>query len=119
MRRPVVGSRGEASRIVIAVARRVRPLAEDTGLVSLPASTRSPLNELVRRIEIAFGLMSIMVLLVWVDSEGYTDNQDGEVSKTDAIYYATVTMTTTTPSSDSTRRSRSTPASTPSTSESS
>ncbi|MGH3507853.1 MAG: potassium channel family protein [Nocardioidaceae bacterium] len=91
----VVGSGGEASRIVVAVARRVRPLAEDSGLVRLPASTRSPLNELIRRIAIAFGLMAVMVLLVWVDSEGYTDNQDGVVSKTDAIYYATVTMTTT------------------------
>ena len=91
----VVGSSGEASRIVVAVARRVRPLAEDSGLVRLPASTRSPLNELVRRIAIALGLMAVMVLLVWVDSEGYTDNQDGVVSKTDAIYYATVTMTTT------------------------
>jgi voltage-gated potassium channel len=83
------------SRIVIAVARRRRRRGEDAGLVQLPASTRSPLNELLRRILIAFGLMTIMVLLVWADSGGYTDNQDGEVSKTDAIYYATVTMTTT------------------------
>ena len=73
----------------------MRRLAEDSGLVRLPASTRSPLNELSRRILIAFGLMAVMVLLVWADSGGYTDSQDGEVSKTDAIYYATVTMTTT------------------------
>ncbi len=61
----------------------------------LPAGTRSPLSELSRRMLIAGGLLAVMVLLVWLDADGYTDNQDGEVSRTDAIYYATVTMTTT------------------------
>jgi voltage-gated potassium channel len=77
------------------VARLRRRLSEDSGIVRLPASTRSPLAELGIRLAIALGLMAAMVTLVWVDRDGYTDNWDGEVSYTDAIYYATVTMTTT------------------------
>jgi voltage-gated potassium channel len=73
----------------------MRWLAEEPGLVLLPASTRTPLNQLLRRVLFAVGLMAVMVLLVWFDSDGYTDSVDDEVSKTDAIYYATVTMTTT------------------------
>lgn len=64
-------------------------------LVSLPASTRSPVLELFRRFLIALGLLTVMVLIVVVDRDGYTDNYDGKVGLIDSIYYATVTLTTT------------------------
>jgi len=37
----------------------------------------------------------IVVALVWFDRGSYTDNQDGHVTLIDAIYYATVTISTT------------------------
>jgi voltage-gated potassium channel len=64
-------------------------------LVSLPARTASPGVELLRRGLMALMLLLIMVLIVWVDRDAYTDNYDGEVGLIDAIYYATVTLTTT------------------------
>jgi len=44
---------------------------------------------------IALGLLGAMVLLVVLDADGYDDSVDGTVSVTDALYYATVTLTTT------------------------
>lgn len=41
------------------------------------------------------GLLTVMVLIVVVDRDGYTDNLDGDVDLIDSIYYATVTLTTT------------------------
>ena len=64
-------------------------------LVSLPARTSSPAVELLRRALLALGLVAIIVILVWVDRDSYTDNHDQKVSLVDAIYYATVTITTT------------------------
>ena len=40
-------------------------------------------------------LVALVVSLVWFDRDSYTDNYDGTVSLIDAIYYATVTITTT------------------------
>jgi voltage-gated potassium channel len=64
-------------------------------LVSLPARTASPSVELMRRGLMALLLLLIMVLIVWVDRDAYTDNYDGQVGFIDAVYYATVTLTTT------------------------
>jgi len=64
-------------------------------LVSLPARTSSPAVELLRRGLLALALVAIIVLLVWIDRDSYTDNHDQQVSLVDAIYYATVTITTT------------------------
>ena len=41
------------------------------------------------------GLLAIVVSLVYFDRDAYTDNWDGSVTLIDAIYYATVTITTT------------------------
>ena len=64
-------------------------------LVNLPARTTSPAVELLRRGMIALLLLLIVVLIVWVDRDSYTDNYDGTVDLIDAVYYATVTITTT------------------------
>lgn len=64
-------------------------------LVSLPARTSSPARELGKRAMMALGLLAIVVSLVWFDRGAYTDNHDGSVTLIDAIYYATVTITTT------------------------
>lgn len=68
------------------------------GKVSLPDHGRSPWWQLTRRLLMAVGILVGTVLLVWFDNEGYVDNNDlpdRYVSFTDAIYYTTVTLSTT------------------------
>ena len=64
-------------------------------LVSLPARSSSPAVQLLRRGLLALLLLSLVVLLVWIDRYSYRDSYDGTVDLIDAIYYATVTITTT------------------------
>lgn len=65
-------------------------------LVSLPRIETSPFKELGRRAIIAFTLLALSTLIVYLDRDAYIDNtaQDG-VSLIDALYYSTVTVTTT------------------------
>jgi voltage-gated potassium channel len=69
------------------------------GHLKLPASTRSPWWQLTRRLLLALGILVATVLLVYVDRGGYRDNADpdhgGAISLVDAIYYSTVTLSTT------------------------
>lgn len=52
--------------------------------------------ELVRRAVFAFALLLFSTLLVWLDRGAYIDNVNGDgVGFIDALYYSTVTMTTT------------------------
>ncbi len=64
-------------------------------LISLPARSSSPAGELGRRALLALALLGIVVAVVWFDRDSYTDNSDGAVNLIDAVYYATVTITTT------------------------
>ena len=68
-----------------------------TGLLKLPATTRSPWWELGRRVLMAVGILVFTVLLVYFDRDGYNDANDPthKVSFIDAIYYTTVTLSTT------------------------
>lgn len=68
---------------------------EQRGQVSLPERARSPWWELGRRLLLALAILSGTVLLVWFDRDGYADNADGHVDFLDAIYYTTVTLSTT------------------------
>ncbi len=74
--------------------RRDRPWTHEA-LISLPARTASPVAELARRALLALLLVFMIVALVYFDRDAYTDNHDGTVSLVDAIYYATVTISTT------------------------
>src|SRR5690606_17597813 len=64
-------------------------------LVFLPARSTSPVRALGRRVLIGLLLLAIIVAIVWFDRDSYNDNADGTVDLIDALYYATVTMTTT------------------------
>ena len=71
---------------------------QDTrGRVRLPAIARSPFWELSRRLLLAVAILAFTVGLVYVDRGGYRDNADPshEVDLVDAIYYTTVTLSTT------------------------
>jgi voltage-gated potassium channel len=71
--------------------------ARTRGRVALPEKVRSPWWELGRRMLAAIGILVGTVLLVWFDREAYADNNDptGSVGLIDAIYYTTVTLSTT------------------------
>lgn len=65
--------------------------------VKLPAHALTPGRALGVRLLIAVGLLATIVLLVYLDRDGYRDNAfpDGEVDLLDTVYYSTVTLTTT------------------------
>jgi voltage-gated potassium channel len=63
--------------------------------VRLPEIERSPWWELGRRMVMAFGVLALTVIIVYLDRDGYTDTTDGEVDFVDAMYYTTVTLSTT------------------------
>ena len=75
-----------------------RVLAPTLGKVTLPDRARSPWWELGRRLLIAAGILIGTVALVWFDRKGYRDGNDPPyfaVDLVDAIYYTTVTLSTT------------------------
>ncbi len=65
-------------------------------MVSLPFRTTTPVVELARRFSLALLLLLVSTFIVWFDRGSYVDNtaHDG-ISFVDAIYYSTVTVTTT------------------------
>ncbi len=67
------------------------------GRVSLPEKVRSPWWELSRRMLLALAILVGTALIVWFDRGNYQDNNDptGAVGMIDAIYYTTVTLSTT------------------------
>lgn len=76
---------------------RVDSVHPSVGRVSLPDQTRSPWWELGRRLLAALAILVGTVLLVYADRDGYTDGNDptNTISWIDAIYYTTVTLSTT------------------------
>ncbi|GAA3471888.1 potassium channel family protein [Nonomuraea roseola] len=63
--------------------------------VRLPALAISPIRAVLRRIAYACAALGVVFLLVALDLDGYKDSYDGKVSLLDALYYATVTVSTT------------------------
>jgi voltage-gated potassium channel len=55
----------------------------------------APYVAILRRVGIALAVVLVNWLLVVVERDGYTDAQDGHVSVIDALYYTTVTLSTT------------------------
>lgn len=64
-------------------------------LVILPIRASSPARQLLHRALVGVVLLAIIVTIVYLDRDAYTDGHDGTVNFIDALYYATVTMTTT------------------------
>jgi voltage-gated potassium channel len=81
---------------------------EVEGSVRLPAIGLDPVRAIARRVLIALGVLVVVVFIVWLDRTGYNDTSDGEIDLLDALYYSTVSLSTTgygdiTPVSDSAR----------------
>ncbi|WP_345711449.1 potassium channel family protein, partial [Kineococcus glutinatus] len=68
----------------------------DVERVQLPARRAiGPLRSILLRFALAGGLVLLNWALVLVERDSYTDSRDGEVSVIDALYYTTVTLSTT------------------------
>jgi len=63
--------------------------------VVLPRRAVPPLAVLGRRLAIALGLASFVAVVAYLGRSGYRDSGGGEIGIVDAIYYATVSITTT------------------------
>lgn len=74
---------------------RSAPQGSGRGTVSLPERSRSPWWALGKRLFAALAILVGTVILVYVDREGYRDVADDSVSLSDALYYTTVTLSTT------------------------
>ncbi|MDQ3404456.1 MAG: potassium channel family protein [Actinomycetota bacterium] len=91
---------------------RLRPLTpkntDYTGMIRMPEGHVSPVTAIIRRIIGALFFLFLAVIIVYLDRDGYRDNNGDGISFLDAIYYATVSLSTTgygdiTPVSDSAR----------------
>lgn len=81
---------------------------ELVGILRMPESSVSPVTAIARRIIWAVLALFSAVLIVYLDRDGYRDVNDDGISFLDAVYYATVSLSTTgygdiTPASDSAR----------------
>ncbi|NUS13955.1 MAG: potassium channel family protein [Streptomyces sp.] len=63
--------------------------------VSFPRRTAGPLVQVSRRLLMALLVLAVTVVLVYADRRGYHDSADDSVSFLDALYYSTVTLSTT------------------------
>ena len=64
-------------------------------LVNVPRRERAPFTAIMRRIAFAIGLVVFVALVVRIGRDGYTDVTGNDISFLDALYYASVTVTTT------------------------
>ena len=84
---------------------RPRPLASTYGgvvpnragdtLVRLPRGPAAPQKAVLQRMLLALLVLLTTVGVVYLDRHGYRDSTDGSVSLLDALYYSTVTLSTT------------------------
>jgi len=65
------------------------------GTVYLPERSVHPLRQIGRRLWYALAIMLIVFLLVLLDSDGYKDANNEQLNWVGALYYTTVTLSTT------------------------
>lgn len=91
-----------------AMARRADEHVVPTRVMLPRRVVDGPARQVAKRLMMALMVLAATVLIVWVDRGGYHDAADGKVDLLDAVYYATVTLSTTgygdiTPYSDGAR----------------
>ncbi|GHJ49542.1 NAD-binding protein of Kef-type K+ transporter [Catellatospora sp. TT07R-123] len=79
----------------MAAARRATPDEIAVGLINLPERRYDPVRQIRSRVCYGLAILAAVVLLVMADRNGYRDGADGKMSWLDALYYATVTLSTT------------------------
>jgi voltage-gated potassium channel len=66
------------------------------GALRMPDKVQSPFVSLMKRVSIALGSLLAAALIVYFGRDGYVDNNgEGPISFNDALYYATVSLSTT------------------------
>jgi len=63
--------------------------------IRFPASDRSPLKTLLLRMALAVGLLLFVTMVAYLGRDGYRDSNGTPVGFLDALYYSTVSITTT------------------------
>jgi voltage-gated potassium channel len=64
-------------------------------VISLPASVASPWRRLLTRLGVAVALLVFVTVVAYLGRDGYRDIDDSPVTFLDALYYSTVSITTT------------------------
>lgn len=64
-------------------------------LIHVPRRERAPLAAVGRRVGLAVALVVFIAAVTWINADGYLDNNGDGVDFLDALYYASVTVTTT------------------------
>ncbi|MGV0735763.1 potassium channel family protein [Mycobacterium syngnathidarum] len=64
-------------------------------VLSIPEGFISPGRRILRRVVYALMALFAVVIIVYLDRDGYTDARDDELSLLDCVYYATVSLSTT------------------------
>ncbi len=72
-----------------------RPDFALVGVLRVPELQSSPWRAIYRRVLIALGALFLAAAVVYIDRDGYSDSQGDGVSMLDALYYATVSLSTT------------------------
>lgn len=90
------------------MARRAEEHVVPTRVMLPRRVVAGPARQVAKRLMMALMVLAATVLIVWIDRGGYHDAADGSVDLLDAVYYATVTLSTTgygdiTPYSDGAR----------------
>ncbi|MFR9751263.1 potassium channel family protein [Nocardia sp. 004] len=65
------------------------------GVVRIPEAQTSPWISLTRRVLFAIALLILAACVVYIGRSGYRDSTGGDLSFLDALYYATVSLSTT------------------------
>ncbi|WP_159929572.1 potassium channel family protein [Rhodococcus sp. WAY2] len=72
-----------------------RPDFALVGILRVPQLHGSPWRAITRRIGYALAALAAVVLVVYLDRDGYRDVQEDPLSLLDCLYYATVSLSTT------------------------
>jgi voltage-gated potassium channel len=72
-----------------------RPDHSLVGVIRMPESSTSPLTSIIRRLLWALAVLVVTVVIVFAGRGGYRDVNGDGVSFLDAVYYSTVSLTTT------------------------
>ncbi len=91
----ISGSRARRYRAAFDENLTGRPHSALGEVLRIPEPFVSPGRRIARRVFYALTALAAVVLVVWLDRDGYTDSRDGSVSFLDCIYYATVSLSTT------------------------
>ena len=75
--------------------KRRAPIEGEHLQVLLPARRSGPVTSILWRISLALSCIVITTIVVYLDREGYKDATGTPISWIDALYYSTVTLSTT------------------------